>query len=108
MLATAHAPWLVAMYTHLIHRPVHSFRGQVEKLKAAIHKALRAIWKFFCLTLNGVLCSPMAICTIGGKSSDGAKPVTTALSRVFPEFNHRLIHRLAHTGLQQFHPQESS
>ncbi|KPG95127.1 hypothetical protein AEQ67_21255 [Pseudomonas sp. RIT-PI-q] len=82
------------MYTHLIHRPVHSFRGQVEKLKPAVYKALRAILKFFCLTLNSLLCSPKAICTIEGETDDGSKPVTTAFSRVFPEFNHRLIHRL--------------
>ncbi len=51
-VATPCRPWLAAMCTHLIHSPIHSFRGQVEKLKAAIHKALRADLKLFCLTLN--------------------------------------------------------
>jgi len=96
MLATPHAPWLAAMYAHLIHRPVHSFRGQVEKLQAAIHKALRAYLKVFCLTLRHPLCSPGQFARPSGHSDDGAKPATTALSRVFPEFNHRLIHRLVH------------
>ncbi|MSU95703.1 hypothetical protein EB795_17515 [Pseudomonas mandelii] len=84
------------MYTHLIHRPVHSFRGQVEKLQAAIHKALRVDYKVFSLTLGYQLCSPWHFARCDGQTDDGAKPVTTALSRVFPEFNHRLIHRLAH------------
>ncbi|MFD2882604.1 hypothetical protein ACFS4T_03785 [Pseudomonas lini] len=30
-LATPYGLWLAAMYAHLIHRPVHSFRGQVQK-----------------------------------------------------------------------------
>jgi len=30
----------------------------VEKLQAAIHKALRGVLKLFCLTLNRLLCSP--------------------------------------------------
>ncbi|MDR6916863.1 hypothetical protein J2X66_003737 [Pseudomonas sp. 3296] len=40
------------MYAHVIHRPVHSFRGQVEKLEAAVHKALRGVLKVFRLTLE--------------------------------------------------------
>ncbi len=35
-------PWPVAMCTHVIHSPFHSFRGQLEMRKAAPHKALRA------------------------------------------------------------------
>ncbi|ROO39242.1 hypothetical protein BIV08_18445 [Pseudomonas sp. AF76] len=34
---------------HLIHRHVHSNRGQVQTLQAAVHKALRDIWKIFSL-----------------------------------------------------------
>ncbi|EJM51142.1 hypothetical protein PMI28_05049 [Pseudomonas sp. GM48] len=46
------------MCAHVIHRPVHSLWGQVKKLQAAIHKALRGDSKLFCLTLNHLLCSP--------------------------------------------------
>jgi len=42
--------WLVANCTHLIHSPVHSLWGQVQTLRRAIYKALRADLKVFCLT----------------------------------------------------------
>lgn len=90
------------MYAHVIHRPVHSFRGQVEKLEAAAHKALRTDQKVFRLTLACSLCSPRHFARSGGNNDDGAKPVITALSRVFPEFNHRLIHRLCPADQERF------
>jgi hypothetical protein len=55
---TLYQPWLSAKCAHVIHRPVHSFRGQVKKLEAAVYKALRADLKVFPLTLEHSLCSP--------------------------------------------------
>lgn len=70
------------------------FGGKCKKLKASIHKALRRILKFFYLTLIGLLCTKGQTTRPGGQVDDGAKPLTTAFIRVFPEFSHRLIHRL--------------
>ena len=93
------------MYPHVIHRRLHSFRGQVNTLHAAVHKAWRAECKVFCLTLDRSLCTPRPVAEAARPITDGAKPVTTALSRVFPEFNHRVIHRLSPAVLPRWRAQ---
>ena len=49
--------WSAAMCAHLIHSPIHTIRGQVQKLKAAVYKALRADYKVYRLTLKRRLCT---------------------------------------------------
>jgi hypothetical protein len=82
---------------HLIHRHVHNNRGQVQTLEAAVYKALRDIWKFFSLDPPSEVVQPKLSAISRGEIDDGAKPATTLLRAVFPEFSHRLIHRLAHS-----------
>ena len=93
-----------AICTHLIHRPVHSLWGQLQKAQSPDPQGIESIGKTFLLDPGTPrMQTPQKGATVENPP-DSQRPVITLPGAFFPEFNHRLIHRLVIISRRSLHP----
>ena len=93
-----------AICAHLIHRPVHSLWGQLQKAQSPDPQGIESIGKTFLLDPGTPrMQTPQKGATVENPP-DSQRPVITLPGAFFPEFNHRLIHRLVIISRRSLHP----